>query len=132
MAKMFTAGFKPKSTTKKAKTMIRNEMLSFFNPKEYIGAKTRLDAMRLDANAGNGGYGDSKRVSDYQKGAYLVDAGCLRCYYSDISQFLSKIYGKKNVEKWNGEKIHNTYKHLVGREYDSMLREREKKQRGKK
>lgn len=43
MPKMFSKGFKPKSTTKKAKSIIRNEMLSYFPAREY-GTKTRLDA----------------------------------------------------------------------------------------
>ena len=39
---------------------------------------------------------------------------------------LSKIYGKDNVSKWSMEKKHNTYRHLIGREYSSMLEERKK------
>ena len=124
MAQMFTSGFKPKSNTKKAKVIIRNEMLSYFPAGEY-GVKTNLQAMKLDADAGNGGrYGYS---SDYDKGAYLVQAGCCAISYNDQRKMLSKIYGKQNVDKWDGNKVHNTYKHLIGREYASMLRERNKK-----
>jgi len=104
-------------------------MLSYFNPKEYSGAKTRLDAMKKDADSGNGGIYGKRNVSNYEKGKYLVDAGCCACYYSDQMVMLSKIYGKKNVEKWDGKKIHSTYAHLVGREYDSMLKEKRNKKK---
>ena len=36
---------------------------------------------------------------------------------------LGKIYGKEKVEKWDGEKRHEVYRHLVAREYDAMNRE---------
>lgn len=124
MAKMFTAGFKPKSTTKKAKSLIRNEMLSFYNAKEY-GVKTRLEAMSKDANS----YSYGRGKTDWVKGKELVNAGCFRCYYSDQAEFLSKIYGKKNVAKWGGHKIHDIYGNLIGREYASMLREKRNKRK---
>jgi len=126
MARMFTSGFKPKSTTKEAKKIIREEILDNYNPKDFKGAKTPLDAMKQNADAGNGGVYGKRYVSDYQKGAYLVDAGEFRISYYDQGQFLSQIYGKENVAKWEGQKIHETYKHLIGREYNAMLREREK------
>ena len=122
MAKMFTKGFKPKSTTKKAKSIIRNEMLSYFPAREY-GTKTRLDAMKRDADA----YSYGKGKSDWVKGKELVNAGCCACYYDDQRKMLSKIYGKKTVDKWSGDKVHNTYGNLIGREYASMLRERRKR-----
>ena len=124
MARMFTSGFKPKSTTKEAKKIIREEMLSYFDPKDYSGVKTPLDAMKKDADAGNGGMYGNRYVSDYQKGAYLVDSACLSIYDQDI--MLGKIYGKQNVANWDNNKIHETYKHLIGREYNAMLRERER------
>lgn len=127
MAKMFTSGFRPRSTTKEAKKIIRNEMLSYFNPKDHRGAKTRLDAMKKDADSGNGGTYGKKYVSNYEKGKYLVDAGCCACYYSDQMKMLSKIYGKSNVNKWDGRKIHSTYSHLIAREYSAMLNERKRK-----
>ena len=117
------------SVSNKAKKIIRSEMLSYFNPKEY-GVRSRLDAMRRDADAGNGGYpkyNDVKKprkVSDYEKGAHLVDSACLAIY--DQDRMLSKIYGKNNVSKWSIEKRHNTYRHLIGREYSSMIEERKK------
>lgn len=125
MAKMFTKGFKPKSTTKEAKRIIRKEIDSYYGhgrEKEY-GVKTSLEAMQKDANSYSAGRG----TSDWNKGRELVNAGCFACYYSDQSKMLSKIYGKKNVEKWDGQKIHNTYANLIGREYSKMLSERRKK-----
>lgn len=122
MAKMYTKGFKPKSTTLKAKSLIRGEIKHRYS-QSYDSAykESSVLNMKRDADAYNGGTYGRYPVSDYKKGSALVDAGCFRCYYSDQAQFLSKIYGKKNVEKWSGQKIHNTYKHLIGREYASML-----------
>lgn len=134
MAKMFTAGFKPKSTTKTAKSLIRGEIKHRYSGSYDSGFKGKPAVlnMKSDADAYNGGFYGKRFVSDYQKGAGLVDGGCFRCYYSDQREFLAKIYGKKNVDNWANHKVHNTYKHLIGREYVSMLREREKKQRGKR
>lgn len=120
MAQMFTKGFKPKSTTKKAKAIIRKEMLSYFPAREYC-TKTNLDAMKSDAEAASV---HSKFSNDYVKGERLVDAWCLACSYYDQKKMLSKIYGKGNVAKWGCNKTHDTYRHLVGREYAAMLRER--------
>lgn len=121
---MFTSGFRPKSNTKKAKNIIRKEMLSYFDPKEY-GTKTRLAAMKKDADSGNGGVYGNRKATDYQKGAYLVDAGCLAIW--DQYKMLGKIYGKNNVKNWTNDKKHNVYKHLIGREFASMLKEKRKR-----
>ncbi len=125
MAQMFTSGFKPKSTIKEAKKIIRKEIESYYGhgrEKEY-GVKSAVEAMQKDANAYSAGRGKS----DWGKGKELVNAGCFACYYSDQRQMLSKIYGKRNVDKWDGNKVHETYGNLIGREYASMLRERNKK-----
>ena len=122
MAQMFRKGFKPKSTNKKAKKIIRNEMLSYFPAKEY-GVRTRLQAMKKDAEACSYGHGKT----DFIKGKELVNAGCCAVYYDHQAKMLSKIYGKKNVDKWSGQKIHNTYGNLIGREYAQMIRESKKK-----
>ena len=127
MAGMFKKGFKPKSTTKVAKRYIRNEMLSRFgNDYGYDDRRTRLQRMKAQADSANGGT-NSRYVSDYNKAKYLVDGGFYRCYYSDQAKFLARIYGKKNVENWDGNKIHGTYSHLIAREYESALREQRKK-----
>ncbi len=99
MPRIFTSGFKPKSTTKEAKSIIRKEMLSYFPAKEY-GVKTNLDAMKRDAEACSAGRG----TSDWNKGKELVNAGCCACYYNDQKIMLSKIYGKKNVDNWTDKK----------------------------
>ena len=104
MAQMFTKGFKPKSTTKKAKQIIRNEIFNYYGygrEKEY-GVKSAVEAMSKDANSYSAGYGKS----DWGKGKEFVNAGCFACYYSDQKQMLSKIYGKRNVDKWDGNKVH--------------------------
>ena len=124
MAKNFGFYGASKSTSKEAKEIIRKEMLSFFPAREY-GTRTRFDAMKKDAEAYNGGYGTKRRVSDYEKGAGLVDAASLAVY--DQDRMLGKIYGKKNVAEWDMEKRHNTYRHLVGREYAAMCEEQRKR-----
>lgn len=123
MAKFFTKGFKPKSTTKEAKQIIRNEINYYFDPSEYNSAQTSLQAMKIDADSYNNGRPKNIWQSDYHKGAGLVDAGCFACYYSDQSKMLGKIYGQDNVANWSGQKIHSTYRHLIGREYNAMLTE---------
>ena len=95
MAQMFTSGFKPKSTIKEAKKIIRKEIESYYGhgrEKEY-GVKSAVEAMQKDAYAYSAGRGKS----DWGKGKELVNAGCFACYYSDQRQMLSKIYGKRNV-----------------------------------
>lgn len=117
-------GGKSRSTSAEAKKIVRGEIKKYFNPREY-GVRSTVDAMKKDADAYNA---DRRgRVTDYEKGAALVDAGSLACYHSDQSVMLGKIYGKANVDSWDGEKIHGTYKHLIGREYNAMLREQESK-----
>lgn len=128
MAKMFTKGFKPKSITKKAKSIIRGEIKSYYSPSMKGGGKSALGNMKRDADAYSEGYGKS----DWAKGKELVNAGCFACYYSQQQKMLNKIYGKKNVDKWNGEKIHNTYGNLIGREYASMLKECKQKTKKRK
>lgn len=119
-----------KSTTKKARGIIRNEALSRFSTDYggYDDKLTRLQRMKKQADSANAG-SNKRWVSDYNKAKYLVDTGYYRCYYSDQAEFLSKIFGKKTVDKWEGDKIHGTYSHLIAREYDAMLREKEKSAR---
>ena len=127
MAKMFTSGFKPKSTTKKAISLIRGEIKHRYSPSATGFGRSAVMNMKEDAESGWGryrGYG-----GDYHKGANLVDVGNFRIYFVDQAEFLSKIYGKKNVSTWPNQKIYDTYKHLIGREYNSMLREQERKGR---
>ena len=84
----------------------------------------------------SGGY---EVISGHRRKAavqYLIEKGenishnlpCLvQKYDNEEDKMLNKIYGKKNVDKWDMEKRHNTYKHLIGREYSSMLEEKRKK-----
>lgn len=129
MARMFTSGFKPKSTTKKAKSIIRNEIKSYYgdDSENRTYGKNFLKNMKQDADS----YSEGRGKSDWIKGKELVNAGCFACYYSQQQKMLNKIYGKRNVDKWDWQKIHNTYGNLIGREYASMLREN-KKARSKK
>ena len=125
MAQMFTSGFRPKSTTKEAKKIIRKEIEAYYGhgrEKEY-GVKSAVEAMQKDANAYSAGRGKS----DWGKGKELVNAGSFACYYNDQRQMLSLIYGKRNVDKWDGAKVHETYGNLIGREYAAMIRERNKR-----
>ena len=122
MSKMFTSGFRPKSTTLKAKSIIRREIASYYAP-SMRGGKSTLSNMKSDADSYSAGRG----TSDWNKGKELVNAGCFACYYDDQRKMLSKIYGKKNVESWSGQKVHDTYGNLIGREYASMLKEHKKR-----
>jgi len=125
LAKMFTKGFKPKSTTKKAKSIIRGEIRGYYSPSMKGGGKSTLANMKADADA----YSYGRGKSDWTKGKELVNAGCFACYYDDQRKMLSKIYGKRNVDKWDGQKVHNTYGNLIGREYASMLREKRRRKK---
>lgn len=124
-----TKGFRPKSTTKKAKSIIRSEIRHYYADdvanRRY--GKNYIKNMQQDANSYSAGSG----LSDWGKGKELVNAGCFACYYSDQRKMLNKIYGKKNVDKWSGDKIHNTYGNLIGREYASMLRKSEIQKKSK-
>lgn len=124
MAQMFKKGFKPKSTTKEAKKIIRNEIKGYYgnDPENRTYGKDFLKNMQEDANSYSAGRG----TSDWNKGKELVNAGCFACYYNDQRKMLSKIYGKRNVDNWSGEKVHNTYGNLIGREYSHMLQERKR------
>lgn len=122
MAQMFKKGFKPKSTTKEAKKIIRNEIKGYYgnDSENRTYGKDFLKNMQEDANSYSAGRG----TSDWNKGKELVNAGCFACYYNDQRKMLSKIYGKRNVDNWSGDKVHNTYGNLIGREYAQMLKER--------
>lgn len=121
MTKMFTSGFKPRSTTKAAKQIIRKEMLSYFSARNY-GVKSNLDAIHHQAEATCRDDYRYRGASDWNKCKELVNSGFFACYYHDQMKMLSKIYGKQ-VESWSGNKIHETYSNLIGREYAAMLRE---------
>lgn len=127
MAKVF--GGKSRSTTAEAKKVIREEIKGYFNPREY-GVRSTVDAMKKDADAYN--CGRRGWATEYEKGTALVDAGCLAIYYDQQKVMLGKIYGKDNVKNWDGDKIHSTYKHLIGREYNAMLTEQEQKKAERK
>lgn len=73
-----------------------------------------------------------KYANDFVKGKGLVNAGRCACYYDDQRKMLSKIYGKRNVDKWDGQKIHDSYGNLIGREYAAMLKEKQKSKNSKK
>lgn len=115
-----------RSNSTKAKNVIRAEIRNYYKPHEF-GVRSTVDAVKKDADAYNNNRSTKVRQSNYQKGAGLVDAGCFAVYHSDQRVMLGKIYGKKKVETWDGDKVHNTYKHLIGREYEAMLNERRKK-----
>jgi len=117
------------SNSKKAKEIIRSEIRGYFKPHEY-GVRSTVDAMKQDADAYNNGRRGWQ--SNYSKGAGLVDAGSLACYYNDQRKMLGKIYGAEKVKDWSGDKVHNTYRHLIGREYDAMLQEQNKKRAERK
>ncbi|MFA6755630.1 MAG: hypothetical protein WCR97_03890 [Bacilli bacterium] len=121
---MFGNKYKSKSTTKKAKGIIRNEIKSFFGYGMTGSHVSSIKAMHDDAE----NYAGRKApyLSDWSKGKELVNGGCFRCYYDDQRKFLNRIYGKKQVSKWSDDKVFNTYGNLIGREYSQMLNKRKK------
>lgn len=109
MTQMFKKGFKPKSTTKKAKGIIRREISGYDWNAERI--KDQIDSFRKH---------DRDVVNGYTGGKKLVEGGSFACYFSQTDNMLGKIYGKKNVENWSDEKKWETYKHLISREIDDI------------
>ena len=108
------------STTKKAIALIRGEIRTYYGPAMTGSNKKAIRAMKEDADAYNcGPYRTG--LSDWQKGAGLVDAGCFRCHHVQQADFLAKIYGER-VAKWSGEKIHKTYSSLIEREYARLIK----------
>lgn len=120
-----------RSTSNAAKKIVRDEIKAYFKPHEY-GVRSTVDAMKKDADAYNADMPKRYKPSNYAKGAALVDGGSLACYYDDQRKMLAKIYGKDKVKSWNNEKVHNTYRHLIGREYAAMLDEKAHKSAVKK
>lgn len=119
------------SNSKESRKTIWSEIRAFFNPREY-GVRSTLSAVKKDAEAAKSSLPRVQQGSDYHKGRNLVDGGSLACYYDDQRKMLRKIYGRQ-VEDWSGNKVHNTYAHLIGREYDRAIRaEKAKKNKRKK
>lgn len=120
-----TSKYKPKSTTIKAKKIIRAEMKAYYGGDDYgnRASKDYIENMKIDAEACSG---HIPYYSDWKKGKELVNVGCFACYYDQQRKILNKIYGKRTVDKWDGSKVHDTYGSLIGREYASELRKREK------
>ena len=115
-----------RSTSKAAKNIIRQEIRSsVYNPREYGGGKSTLDNMKKEADGYNCGDVKTRRHSDWQKGAGLVDAARFAVGV-DQDKMLGKIYGKKKISEWDYIKKHDIYKNLIGREYAAMLNERER------
>lgn len=115
-----------RSTSKAAKNIIRQEIRSsVYNPREYGGGKSTLDNMKKEADGYNCGDVKTRRHSDWQKGAGLVDAARFAVGV-DQDKMLGKIYGKKKISEWDYIKKHDIYKNLIGREYAAMLAERER------
>lgn len=103
--------FKPKSTSKEAKKIIRDEMKSCgWNAR---GLKSQIDDFRKY----------DRRVKDYYSGGQvLVNEGNFAAYFNQTDHMLGKIYGKKNVDKWSNEKKWNTYRHLLSREINAVCK----------
>lgn len=117
----------PKSTTKKAKNIIRNEIKRFYIDRDFGNEKDYVANMKADIDYRFGNR--CQNYSDYCKGKAMVDVGNFACYYDDQSVMLSKIYGKEKVDSWDGHKVNDIYGNLIGREYAAMLCERARKGR---
>lgn len=104
------------SNSNKAKRIIRSEIKSHDWTKKSL--KNQVGYF-IDTTRKNRSYGVH---TPYQGGLKLVDGGSFACYYSQTDDMLGKIYGKRNVAKWSDEKKWNTYRHLIARETDSIIR----------
>ena len=101
---MFGDNYKIKSTSNKAKKIIRDEI------KAYGWNKNSLkDQIDYDGS-----------INYYQGGKRLAEDGSFACYYYQTDEMLGKIYGKENVKKWSDKKKWSTYTHLVGREINDI------------
>ena len=106
---MFGNSYKPKSTSNKAKKIIRDEIKSYDWNKNSL--KDQIDDFKkYERNV----------KTYYHGGKKLVDDGSFACYYHQTDNMLNKIYGKENVKKWSNEKKWNTYTHLVSREINDI------------
>ena len=129
---MFGRNYRPKSTTKRARSLIRGEIRHFYGPSVTGSGKPSVVIMSEDANNYNAGKLPRIKLTDRQKGQGLVDAGCFRIYRDDQASVLEKIFGKEKVAKWSGTKCHQVYGSLIGREYAAMLRRKKKPPKGRK
>ena len=109
-----------RSNTKKAKEIIRQEIRWCFAPKVRGYGKSSLDNMREAANSASHDIPKWKR-NNYTDALRVVDGAYMNI--ATQGDMLGKIYGKDKVKKWDGEKRHEVYRHLVAREYDAMNRE---------
>lgn len=119
-----------KSNSNKAKKIIRAEIRTFFSPKRKKGGKSSLDNMKKAADSYDGGYVSRYKKSDYVKGGALVDAAAFAIWSQDL--MLNKIYGEDKVKTWTNDKKHETYKHLIAREYVAMLNEKKRNKNARK
>lgn len=112
-----------KSTNRFAKNIIRNEMLSYYDAKDY-GVKNRISAIDKDiSNVKHPRYAPT----NYHAMRKLVDGGNFAVYTSDMTNVLSKIYGKDVALKLERQgKTLSAYSHLIAREYDHMKRKNQK------
>lgn len=105
---------KYRSNSVKAKNIVRAEIFDYYGGN---GKKTAFESMTRDIKAS---YDGNRMRSSYGKAKTLVDSGCFACYHSQQAKMLAKIYGKKKVDKMNGNQVHELYKHLIAREYSDM------------
>lgn len=120
MPRFFSKGFKPQSTNKAARELIRGEF-----KEHYSESDDPLKDAFSDAEAYNAGSNPSEWHTDAAKGSALADSYPFRPYTKDRQEFLKKIY--PSAGKWDDKKVNSTYSSLIGREYAAMLRERRKK-----
>jgi hypothetical protein len=59
----------------------------------------------------------------YSQGKELVQSGCFLCYYTDVNRFLETLPTYDENRKVDDEKNWELYKHLIGRECESILKE---------
>ena len=97
------------SRSNRAKRIIRNEISCYRSKSDLKG-----DAKELLRESGINTY--------YEAGLAMAQRGTFAAYHDQTDDMLGKIYGKRNVSKWSNDKKWNTYKHLIARETDSIIR----------
>lgn len=103
--------------SKKARNIVRAEIMSYYSGKRYGNKKSAYDNMTTDILAS---YDARHSLGNYNKAKSLVDSGCFACYHSQQAKMLAKIFGKKIVDKMDGFKVHELYSRLIAQEYTAM------------
>lgn len=111
--------FKAKSTTKEARKIIQDEVLSYAEY-DYDKPIDQLKALKNDLETFNCHMPKEYKHSDYTLCYQYAIEGNFAIWYKDQRKVLSKIY--PTAMDWNNTKTEKTYAHLLAREYVNLLK----------